>query len=595
LLKLIRTHRLLIYAIPIALLFCSLVICTALQAAEGDQALSEENGQAPAEEQADKPVIEQADNNTVAEDVAKGIKINKEKISLDLKGIEIGELIRILSVKMKKTIVPTKSVSGRINIFLNDLTFEDAFDIVLLSQDLACETKGDAINIMTASEYEKLYGQKYNEKRKFMAIILKYAKPATVFSALGQIKSVVGKVVVDESSGTVILIDVPDKLVLMQKVIEDIDNELNTEIFDLQYAVPADMKEHLSAALTQGTGEIYVDTRSSKVVISDLPDKMKKIEKMVRAFDAETKQVFIEAEVVQVTLKDEFQRGIQWEKIFNEKDWFNLDLKGTLPASATWTFSPAATANYQTLSLGTLARDKFTSAVTLLQNFGDTKIISSPKIAAINNQEAKILVGSREAYVTSSQSQAESTTVTSESVEFIDVGVKLNIVPAINDDGYITMKIKPEISSVRETLTTSLGSKIPIVETSEAETSVKVKNGAMVMIAGLRKYDKRDDRSGVPILGKIPILNLIFGARATLNRVTELIVFITPTIMSGDVTVAGTEPENIFPPDVLPPSMQQRVMDKVMAEENIKIGNPQAEQLKAGVNIISKAKGFKEY
>jgi type II secretory pathway component GspD/PulD (secretin) len=157
------------------------------------------------------------------------------------------------------------------------------------------------------------------------------------------------------------------------------------------------------------------------------------------------------------------------------------------------------------------------------------------------------------------------------------------------------MKIKPEISSVRETLTTSLGSKIPIVETSEAETSVKVKDGAMIMIAGLRKYDKRDDRSGLPILGQIPILDLIFGGRATLNKVTELIVFISPTIMRGDAVIAGTELEKMLPADVATPGAQDRVMDNIMAKEGITIGKPPAEQLKASMEINSKMKGLKEY
>lgn len=540
----------------------------------------------------DQPV---AQAEPKAEDIAAGIKMDKEKLSLDLKGIEISELLRILSIKMKKTIVPTKSVTGRINIFLNGLTFDDALDIIFISQDLACEKSGDAINVMTSAEYEKLYGQKYNEKRKYKTIKLKYAKPTAIFNALSQIKSDVGKVIVDESSGTVILIDVPDKLYLMEKSIDDLDREPSTEVFNLQYAVTDDMKAHLALAITQGAGEVYADKRSSKVVVSDLPDKMKKIEMMVRAFDAETKQVFIEAEVVQVTLKNEFQRGIQWEKIFSDKPLYNLDLKGAFPASPSWTFSPAITADYQNLSLGVLARDKFTAAVTLLQTFGDTKIISSPKIAAINGQEAKIMVGSREAYITSSQSQAESTTVTSESVEFIDVGVKLNIVPTINDDGYITMKIKPEISSVRETITSALGSKIPIVETSEAETTIKVKDGVMIMIAGLRKYDKRNDRSGIPVLGSIPILDLIFGAKAELNKVTELIIFITPHIIRGDAPLAGTELENVFPPDVATPSVQERVLDNIMSKENIIIGKPQAEQLKTNMEISGKAKGIKEY
>ena len=80
------------------------------------------------------------------------------RISLDLKGIDIIELLRILSLKMGMNIAPSKNVAGRINIYLNNLTFQDALDVILISQDLACDRQENAINVMTAEEYEKFYG-----------------------------------------------------------------------------------------------------------------------------------------------------------------------------------------------------------------------------------------------------------------------------------------------------------------------------------------------------------------------------------------------------------------------------------------------------
>src|SRR3989338_2490696 len=142
-------------------------------------------------------------------------------------------------------------------------------------------------------------------------------------------KSDVGKVIVDEAWGTILLIDIPKKLLLMENTIKELDQPLKTEVFDLKYAKSADMKTHLAAAVTAGPGEVFVDERSSKVVISDLPDKMNKIKRLVRAFDAETKQVFIEAEIVQVTLKKEYQRGINWERLLEDIHYHDLDLKGT--------------------------------------------------------------------------------------------------------------------------------------------------------------------------------------------------------------------------------------------------------------------------
>src|SRR3989338_2589687 len=399
-----------------------------------------------------------------------GVQVSEQRISLDLKGIDINELFRILSLKMGLTIIPTRSVAGRINIFLNNLTFEDALDVILVSQDLAADRQAGIINIMTAGEYERLYGRKDNEKGRFASFTLAYAKPATVFAALSQIKSDIGKVIVDEATGTIMMLDVPDKMALMEQTAKDLDRAPELEVFDIQYAKPADMKTQLTAAITAGPGEVFVDERSSKAVVTDLPNKMKKIRRLVRAFDAESKQVYIESEILQLTLKKEYQRQISWEKLFKSQYLDGLDLKGTFPLASSFTPSPGLSTNEAQIVVGTLTRDWHTETYKFLETLGDTKILSSPRIAVVNNQEAKILVGSREAYITTSQNQAETTTVTSENVEFIDVGTKLNIVPTINEDGFITMKIKPEVSSVRETLTSSLGSKIPIVETTEAET-----------------------------------------------------------------------------------------------------------------------------
>ncbi|MDD5431549.1 MAG: secretin N-terminal domain-containing protein [Candidatus Omnitrophica bacterium] len=501
------------------------------------------------------------------EEITKGVKVDgEERLSLDLKGIDINELFRILSLKMGVTIVPTKSVAGRVNIFLNNLSFEDALDVVLVSQDLAADRNNEIINIMTSSEYERLYGKKYNEKRKYRSLKLNFAKPATIFNALGQIKSDIGKIIVDEATGTIIMLDIPEKLDQMEKTVKDLDRSPQTEIFDIKYAKPADIKTQIASAITTGPGEVFVDERSGKLIISDLPDKMKKLKRMVKAIDEESRQVFIEAEIVQITLKDEYQRGISWEKLIQDKNIHGIDLKGTLPASPSFTPSPLLTAANYTFTFGTLAADRFTTTLQFLNTIGATKILSRPRIAAINNQEAKIMVGSREAYISQSQSQSDVTTITSENVQFIDVGVKLSVVPTINKDGYITMKIKPEVSSVRETITTALKSTIPIVETSEAETVVKVKDGTMIMIAGLMKNESRRDRVGLPWFSKIPLIGAAFGSDAQQKKRTELIVFLTPHLISGENLFQGTEPERMIPYDIVAEDTKEDIIERKVGE-----------------------------
>jgi len=485
---------------------------------------------------------------------------SSDRISLDLKGIDILEFFRIVSKKMGITIVPTKSVTGRINIFLNNLSFDDALEVIFISQDLASERKGSIIKVMTAAEYEHIYGEKYNEKRTISTIKLKYAKPATVFNALGQLKSDVGKIIIDESSGTIILIDIPERIEMMTQAVADLDMLPQTRVYDIKYAKAADIKAHLSAAITTGPGELFVDERSGTIIITDLPDKISKIMQVIEAFDQPSPQVMFEAEIIQITLNDEHQRQINWERVFTEQSKHGLDFVGTFPTSPSFSPSPALDTSSMKVSIGTLASDDYTATVKFLDTLGEAKVLSSPRIMALNNQEAKVLVGTREAYITSTQSQATDTTITAENVEFIDVGVKLSICPTVNKDGFITVKIKPEVSRVASTITTQAGSRVPIVETSEAETTVKIKDGVMILIAGLIKEEKRDDASGVPFISRIPLVGALFGSKTNQKKKTELIVFLTPHIVQGDINPSALEIQRLMSPDMVPRRLQDIIL-----------------------------------
>jgi MSHA biogenesis protein MshL len=512
----------------------------------------------------------------------------QEKISLDLKGIDILELFKILSAKMNVTIVPTKNVSGRINIFLNNLTFEDALDVILVSQNLACERKDNTITVMTDAEYTKLYGRSYNEKRKFESIKLSYAKPSAVFNALTQIKSDIGKVIADETSATLFLMDTPERLEIMENTVKELDKPPQTEVFDLRYAKPEDIKTQLSSVITPGAGELFVDSRSTKVVVSDLPEKLQKIKRIINAFDSESQQVLIETKIVELTLKDEFQHDINWERILPNlyKRINQLDTVGTFPVSSSFNPSPSlSTANLK-VSIGTLASDNFTSAFRFLETLGSTKVISTPKIVALNNQEAKIMVGSREAYVIQSLSQASGSTISSENIQFIDVGVKLNVMPTIHKDGFISMRLKPEVSSVREIITTTLGSRVPIVDTSEVETTVKIKEGTMIMVAGLYKQDRRDDNSGTPTVLKVPFLKTGFGSRAALKKRTEFIVFLIPRLIGGDVSMGKKDMEGW---------VASGLLQEAGAISNIPETRKEPAINRSEINIGEKLKGLEKY
>jgi type II secretory pathway component GspD/PulD (secretin) len=473
------------------------------------------------------------------------------KISLDLKGVDIVELLKILALKMDINIVPTKEVTGRVNVFLNNVTIEDALDIILISNSLAAVKEKNIITVMTLEKYTQLYGKKYKEPRKIRTLALKHASPKDISAALAQLKTDVGKIIVDEATGTVILVDIPEALDLMERTVKTLDTSKATQVFTLKYAKAEDIKSQLSTVLTPGSSTVELDSRTNKIAISDLPDKMKKINQLITAFDDDTKQVLIEAQIVQISLNDHTRFGVDWEKLFNTSKINGLDYKGKFPVTG-------LSSTLGEMSVGTLAANNFNIVVQALNSIAKTNILSRPRIAVVNNQEASILIGAKEVYFSQTQSQSSVTTTTAESVNYVDVGVKLNVTPTISDDGFIVMKIRPEVSSVRETATSPLGSKVPVVETSQAETVVKVKDKAMIMIAGLMKEDARYNRDQLPWVGNLPFLSWLFGNKDTQRTKTELAIFLTPRIITGDIERVDAEKEEVKSRGVLTKKIKGR-------------------------------------
>ena len=132
-----------------------------------------------------------------------------------------------------------------------------------------------------------------------------------------------------------------------------------------------------------------------------------------------------------------------------------------------------------------------------------------------------------------------------ESVNFVDVGVKINVTPTITADNYVIMKIRPEVSSVLREVTSPLGSTVPVVETSQAETTVKVKDNTMIMIAGLMKETVSDQRVRMPFLYKLPVIGWLFGNSDKTKQKSEIAIFLTPHIITGDAEKIDAEKEVI--------------------------------------------------
>ncbi|MFH0739048.1 MAG: secretin N-terminal domain-containing protein, partial [Candidatus Omnitrophota bacterium] len=503
--------------------------------------------------------------------------ILNQRISLELRDIDVIESLKFLASKANMNIVTNKGVAGRVTLAVENIPIKDIFDIMLRSNGLAYVKTGEIYNIMTEAEYKLQYGQSFSDNRQVKVFRLKYAVPEQAFNLLDALKSEIGRVLVDSESGNVLLLDTPEKIGRMQKALDEFEKENTIQVFNLKYSKAKDVEDMLKAQLdAKKVGSIKADERNNQIIVQTLPERMQEVARLINSLDRQTKQVLIDTQIIKIKLSDQADRGINWEGLFNVAEgktqgmtyfgsypyslvtnaetWTSREnaLKGmagsvgSYPFSGTYTTEGFAGSTKlspgESMHIGGISNKKdYDILVKYLETLGKSQILSNPKIVVVNNQEAKIHIGERQAYVTTTTTTGQSSSTISEEVQFVDVGIQLAITPNINDDGYITMKIKPEISSVSSTLITPTDNKIPIIDTSMTETTVMIKDGTTLMIGGLRKEEKTTVSEQVPFLGQIPFLGNMFKSATYKTDRIELLVMLTPHIITGNELTTGDD------------------------------------------------------
>lgn len=455
-----------------------------------------------------------------------GETLTGQRISLDLKGVDILDVLKLLSQKSGLNFVAGRNVAGRVTIFVSDVDVWQAFERIIDANDLAYERQGDIVTVMAARDYELIYGEKFQERKERLVLPLRYAKAVQVANALNQLKSAVGQVVADEASNTLVVSDVPARLQQMQEVLGKLDRPTRMQVYHLNYTDAEQLKEKVQDLLTP-IGTVTFDARTNTAIITDLTEVMDRIDQLVRAFDTPDGQVLIEAKIVKVTLTDDMDLGIDWQRVF-------AGIKTTLGSNFDVISGDVigGTATGAALKVVS-ARTDSEVVIEALKQVTKTDTLASPRIMVGNKQEAKILVGTKEVFVTTTTTvPATGSTITAPQIQFVDVGTKLFVTPSIKRNGYIQLEIRPEVSSAQTVIFKD--NRIPIVTSTEAETTVMVKSGVTVIIGGLIEETTTKTNNRVPILGDIPVLGIPFRGTTDAKDKTELVVFMTPQIVMPD-------------------------------------------------------------
>jgi len=441
-------------------------LCWAIAAAQADGPIVE-TGSAMIE--TDSGVIE-ADNEDSKEesDLSDLEQKMKKRIFIDVNELPINTVIRQLAEQVEINIIISPKVIGDVTVTLTDVPLEEALNNILVVHDCTYVLSNNMMRIITS---EEMVAKVEPILTKTYEIV--YIDATQVADALDKFKSARG-----------------------------------------------------SVSSIKGT---------SHIIVTDTESKIREISSLLEKIDRITPQILVEARIYDITSRDKLDLGIEWTAGRNTT--YESGPLGTNPSDGPR--NPFATSGFSAPTAKTAAATSgFMRFGTLNQHVDidvqlraekeitDAKLLANPRILVLDNETALFDIVTEHPYVERTISEG---TVT-ETINFKNVGVKLEVTPQVTRDGMVRLHIIPEFGVFVERVTLS-SSDVPVVDTRRVETTALVKDGQTVVLGGMRKKDVSKEINKIPLLGDIPVLGRLFRFEGEDTAITELIVFITPRII----------------------------------------------------------------
>jgi len=415
------------------------------------------------------------------------------RITLDFHDIEIRNLLRLIADVSKKNIVVADDVSGKVTVTLRNVPWDQALDLVLKSKGLGKEEMG---NVIRVAKFEKLA-----EEAKNRAQAEKDRQPTL---------------------------------------------PLKVRIIPVNFARANDVAGRVKDVLSE-RGSVSTDERTNVLIVKDIQEALVRAEGLVRNLDTEIPQVLIESRIVEASSNFTRALGVQWggNAAFTQATGnptgavfpnnFGVTGGATTNGNSTGTSStpnyavslPAAVGDGNGGALGFIfgsAGGAFNLNLRLsaLENTGEAKTVSAPKIATVDNKEATIGQGIS---IPFSQTSASGVNTV-----FVEAKLELKVTPHVSADGSILLKIKATNNQPNSQLTGANGQ--PSITKREAETEVLVKDGETTVIGGIYTRQTANAVRKVPFFGSLPLLGYFFRSNTESDDHTELLIFITPRILN---------------------------------------------------------------
>ncbi|MDY6820465.1 MAG: type IV pilus secretin PilQ [Deferribacterota bacterium] len=415
-----------------------------------------------------------------------------ELITLNIKDMDVREAIRLIYFGRGKNLIFGKDVEGEATLFVENIPYRTALNIILNQNNLVVREEGNLVWIMTEESYKRFVESITKEKE--------------------------------------------------EKMMEVVSEPPITKEIRVNFYTASELQPIIETQLSE-RGRLQVLEKRNSYIVTDIPYAVEQIERLIESIDKPTKQVMIEARIVEVTDTGSLNLGIQWGGKFAKPGITNNDFPSSIIVTGqplqgggggaqeslsgngyitNFPFMPSeGGVGTLAMTLGSVSnRYNLDMALQALERQGKVRIISAPRVTTLDNVEAEINSGQTAVIVPSGDNtQAEE----------VDTGIRLTVTPHITANNMVFMEIEVEKSSLGEVTANT-------VTTAEktATTQVLLSDGETTVIGGLLENETNVTKEGWPILHRIPIIGPLFGGRVQSSRKEELMVFLRPRIVTKE-------------------------------------------------------------
>lgn len=293
----------------------------------------------------------------------------------------------------------------------------------------------------------------------------------------------------------------------------------------------ADAKQVMAMVRTMAkTRDIYVDEKLNMLMVRDTPEAVRLIEKLINLADRPEPEVMLEIEILEVKRSRLQELGLQWP---NQLTVLTPEATTTSRVEGGVIVTDSVPGGRLTIeSLKNLTRADIgvspNPAINLRKDTGDVNILANPRIRVKNREKAKVHIGDKVPVITSN---VTSTGVTSESVSYLDVGLKVDVEPLVHLEGDVAIKVGLEVSNIVQQIRTATGTLTYQLGSRNTNTVLRLKDGETQILAGLISDEDRAGASKLPLFGDIPLLGRLFSSHRDELSKTEIVLLITPRIV----------------------------------------------------------------